>query len=126
LPAIRWLEPELALQVAQQLTASGDPSAHARDELGISEITAARPIQAALTSAATFSVGAALPLITVAVAPFVTVIKAVSIRSLLFLAALGMIAAKAGGASVIRGAVRVTFGDATGLRSRPRGYYVDE
>jgi VIT1/CCC1 family predicted Fe2+/Mn2+ transporter len=105
----RGLEPELALQVAQQLTARGDLSAHARDELGISEITAARPIQAAFTSAATFSLGAALPLVTVAVSPFAGVIKAVSVLSLLFLAVLGIIAARAGGASIVRGAVRVTF-----------------
>ncbi|MFL5500202.1 MAG: VIT family protein [Gemmatimonadaceae bacterium] len=105
----RGLEPELALRVAQQLTARGDLSAHARDELGISEITAARPIQAAFTSATTFSVGAALPLVTVAVSPFASVIKAVSVLSLLFLAVLGIIAARAGGASIVRGAVRVTF-----------------
>jgi len=105
----RGLEPDLALQVAQQLTASGDLSAHARDELGISEVTAARPVQAAFTSAATFSLGAALPLVTVALAPFASVIKAVSILSLIFLAALGIIAARAGGASIVRGAVRVTF-----------------
>lgn len=105
----RGLDPQLAMQVAEQLTAKGALPAHARDELGISEITAARPIQAALASAATFSIGAALPLVTVALVPFENVIRVVSVLSLLFLAALGMVAAKAGGASVLRGAVRVTF-----------------
>jgi len=105
----RGLDPELAHEVAQQLTARGALSAHARDELGISETTAARPVQAALASAATFSVGAALPLLTAIIFPIGRIIGMVSVLSLVFLAALGMLAAKAGGASVIRGAVRVTF-----------------
>jgi vacuolar iron transporter family protein len=105
----RGLDADLALEVARQLTAHGALSAHARDELGISEITTARPVQAALTSAATFSIGAVLPLVTVAVVPFTSAIRTVSVLSLVFLAALGMIAAKAGGASAVRGAARVTF-----------------
>jgi VIT1/CCC1 family predicted Fe2+/Mn2+ transporter len=105
----RGLDPQLAMQVAQQLTAHGALSAHARDELGMSVMTAARPIQAALASAATFSFGAALPLVTAALVPFGSVILAVSALSLVFLAALGMLAARAGGASILRGALRVTF-----------------
>ncbi|MFL5462867.1 MAG: VIT family protein [Gemmatimonadaceae bacterium] len=105
----RGLDPSVALQVAEQLTAHGALSAHARDELGISEMTAARPIQAALASAATFSIGAALPLLTAALVPLGNLIAAVSILSLVFLAALGMLAAWAGGANIVRGAVRVTF-----------------
>jgi VIT1/CCC1 family predicted Fe2+/Mn2+ transporter len=105
----RGLDAGLALQVAKQLTAHSALSAHARDELGISEMTAARPIQAALASAATFSVGAALPLVTTVLVPIERVLPAVSILSLVFLAALGMLAARAGGAKILRGAVRVTF-----------------
>jgi VIT1/CCC1 family predicted Fe2+/Mn2+ transporter len=105
----RGLDPQLAMQVAQQLTAHAALSAHARDELGMSVMTAARPIQAALASAGTFSVGAALPLVTAALVPFGSVILAVSALSLVFLAALGMLAARAGGASILRGALRVTF-----------------
>ncbi|MFL5584241.1 MAG: VIT family protein [Gemmatimonadaceae bacterium] len=105
----RGLDPSVAMQVAEQLTAHGALSAHARDELGISEMTAARPIQAALASAATFSIGAALPLLTAALVPLGNLIAAVSILSLVFLAALGMLAAWAGGANIVRGAVRVTF-----------------
>lgn len=105
----RGLDASLALQVAQQLTVSGALSAHARDELGFSEMTTARPVQAALASAAAFSVGAALPLVTAALVPLGNAIMAVSLLSLVFLVALGMLAAQAGGASLIRGAVRVTF-----------------
>jgi VIT1/CCC1 family predicted Fe2+/Mn2+ transporter len=105
----RGLDSSLALQVAQQLTVSGALSAHARDELGISDMTTARPVQAALASAAAFSVGAALPLVTAAVVPLGNAIIAVSVLSLVFLVALGILAAQAGGASMIRGAVRVTF-----------------
>jgi VIT1/CCC1 family predicted Fe2+/Mn2+ transporter len=105
----RGLDAPLALAVAKQLTERGALSAHARDELGISEKNLARPIQAAIASAATFAVGAALPLVTVAVVPFGSAITVVSILSLLFLAGLGMLAAWAGGASITRGAVRVTF-----------------
>lgn len=105
----RGLDGPLALQVAQQLTAHGALSAHARDELGISPMTTARPIQAALASAATFSVGAALPLVTTVLVPIGRVLPVVSVLSLLFLALLGMLAAWAGGASMVRGAARVTF-----------------
>ena len=83
--------------------------AHARDELGLSATHRARPIQAALASAATFAAGAALPALLVAVAPLAHMIEIVSVSSLLFLALLGSISAKAGGASVLKAAVRVTF-----------------
>jgi hypothetical protein len=84
-------------------------TAHARDELGISEITAARPIQAALTSAATFSIGAAMPLLMVVVSPPGLLVPFVSAASLVFLALLGGIGAKAGGANIMRATTRVTF-----------------
>jgi VIT1/CCC1 family predicted Fe2+/Mn2+ transporter len=105
----RGLDRELARRVAEQLTAHGALSAHARDELGISDVHTARPVQAALASAATFAVGAALPLVAAAVVPLANVILSVAATSLLFLAMLGGLAAKAGGASVARGALRVTF-----------------
>ena len=105
----RGLEPALALQVADQLMAKDALGAHARDELGISEVTTARPIQAALTSAAAFSVGAAMPLAMVLVTPAAWLAATVSVASLLFLAVLGAIGAKAGGANVLRATVRVTF-----------------
>lgn len=105
----RGLTPELARQVADQLMARDALGTHARDELGISEITAARPIQAALASAATFAVGAALPLILVLVLPQSALVMGVSVASLFFLALLGAIAARAGGANVLKAAARVTF-----------------
>jgi VIT1/CCC1 family predicted Fe2+/Mn2+ transporter len=105
----RGLEPSLARQVAQQLMAKDALAAHARDELGISEITTARPVQAALTSAATFSVGAAMPLLMVVLAPNGALVPIVSVASLGFLALLGAIGAKAGGANVLRATARVTF-----------------
>jgi VIT1/CCC1 family predicted Fe2+/Mn2+ transporter len=105
----RGLDSELALRVAQQLTARNALEAHARDELGFSTIHAARPVQAALASAATFAVGAALPLVVAAVVPAAQIITAVSASSLLFLAVLGSLAAGAGGAGRLRGALRVTF-----------------
>ncbi len=105
----RGLEPELARQVAQQLMAKDALTAHARDELGISEITTARPVQAALTSAATFSVGAAMPLLMVLVSPANAVVPIVSAASLGFLALLGALGAKTGGANVLRATFRVTF-----------------
>ena len=83
--------------------------AHARDELGISEISTARPVQAALASAATFSAGAAAPLILTLISPSAWLIPAVSIGSLLFLALLGVMGAKAGGAAIIRPTIRVVF-----------------
>jgi vacuolar iron transporter family protein len=105
----RGLEPSLARQVAQQLMAKDALTAHARDELGISEITTARPVQAALTSAAAFSVGAAMPLLMVVISPAGSLVPIVSTASLGFLALLGVIGARAGGANVVRATARVTF-----------------
>ena len=105
----RGVETDLARQVARQLMAKDALGAHARDELGISEITTARPIQAALTSAATFSVGAALPLLMVLITPTRFLVAAVSVASLLFLSLFGAIGARAGGADVIKATARVTF-----------------
>jgi vacuolar iron transporter family protein len=105
----RGLDPELAKRVAEQLMAKDALAAHARDELGISEIHTARPVQAALTSAASFAVGALLPMLTVLVSPTTAVIPLVSVASLGFLALLGAVGAKAGGAHVIRATARVTF-----------------
>ncbi|MEZ5960146.1 MAG: VIT family protein [Hyphomonadaceae bacterium] len=105
----RGLTPELAAQVAQQLTARDALGSHARDELGISEITTARPVQAAMASAASFAVGAALPLAVVLVSPRSALIWAVSATSLLSLVALGALSASAGGAKGLVPIVRVTF-----------------
>ena len=105
----RGVERDLARKVADQLMAKDALGAHARDELGIFEATTARPIQAALTSAATFSVGAAMPLMMVVVSPASLLVPVVSIASLLFLALLGAIGARAGGADIVRATVRVTF-----------------
>jgi vacuolar iron transporter family protein len=105
----RGLDPPLAKQVADQLMAHDALGAHARDELGISETLAARPIQAALSSATSFAVGAILPLIAVIVSPQTLLVPVVAIASLFFLAALGAWAASAGGASMAKGAARVTF-----------------
>lgn len=105
----RGLAPALAKQVAEQLMAHDALSAHARDELGLSEIHTARPIQAALASAATFAVGAALPLLIVLVSAPTVMIPFVAGSSLVFLALMGGLAARVGGANVIIGAIRVTF-----------------
>ncbi len=105
----RGIQPDLARQVADQLMAKDALAAHALDELGISEMTTARPIQAALTSAATFAVGAALPLLMVFISPANLLVWTVSIASLLFLALLGAVGARAGGANVWRATLRVTF-----------------
>ncbi|MDP1882250.1 MAG: VIT1/CCC1 transporter family protein, partial [Bradyrhizobium sp.] len=105
----RGVEAELAREVARQLMAKDALGAHARDELGISEVTAARPVQAALASAATFSVGAAAPLVLVLVSPSSVLIPVVSAGSLIFLALLGAIGAKAGGAGLLKPTIRVTF-----------------
>ncbi len=105
----RGVDQGLARQVAEQLTANGALMAHARDELGISEITTARPVQAALTSAAAFSVGAAMPLLMVVVSPAGLLVPIVSAASLAFLALLGAIGARAGGANILRATARVTF-----------------
>lgn len=105
----RGLAPALAATVASQLTQHDALGAHARDELGISKASAARPVQAAFYSAGTFSVGAALPLLIVLLFPASMLIWAVSSSSLLFLALLGSLSAKAGGAPIRVAAVRVTF-----------------
>jgi VIT1/CCC1 family predicted Fe2+/Mn2+ transporter len=111
----RGLDRDLAAAVARQLTAHDALAAHARDELGISEILAARPVQAALTSAATFAVGAALPLLAAVLSPLDLIIPAVSAASLLFLAALGALGARTGGAGALRGAARVAFWGAAAM-----------
>ncbi len=105
----RGLDPSLAKQVADQLTARDALAAHARDELGITDSLSARPVQAALASAGTFAVGAALPLLTVVITPGAYLIPFVAGSSLMSLAILGSLAAFAGGASPTRGAARVTF-----------------
>jgi vacuolar iron transporter family protein len=105
----RGVDPALAKQVAEQLMAHDALGAHARDELGISETLRARPMQAAFTSAGSFAVGAAMPLLAVAVVPGAIMIPVVSVTSLVFLAILGGLAAYVGGASVAMGAIRVTF-----------------
>lgn len=105
----RGVEPALALQVARQLMEKDALGAHARDELGISEISTARPVQAALTSAATFAVGAAMPLLMVVVSPANVLVPVVSAASLAFLALLGAVGARTGGANIIRATARVTF-----------------
>ena len=105
----RGLDPELAREVATQLMAHDALGAHARDELGISDALSARPIQAALASAAAFSVGALLPLLLVFIVPRASLVWAVSGASLLFLALLGALAARTGGAPVGRATLRVIF-----------------
>ncbi|MDO8839083.1 MAG: VIT family protein [Parvibaculum sp.] len=105
----RGVEPELAQQVAEQLMAKDALAAHARDELGISDITTARPVQAALTSAATFAAGAALPLSMVLLMPPSALVLGVSAASLVFLALLGAAGAQAGGADIGKATLRVTF-----------------
>jgi len=105
----RGLDPSLAKQVAEQLMAHDAIGAHARDELGISETLRARPIQAAFVSAGSFAVGAALPLLVTDMAPAAGLIPLVSATSLVFLALLGGLAARVGGAGVTLGALRVTF-----------------
>lgn len=105
----RGLDPSLARQVAGQLMAHDALSAHARDELGISETATARPIQAALASAGAFSIGAAMPLVILVVSPGTHLAATVVAASLVFLALLGGVAARTGGAPVRAGVVRVTF-----------------
>jgi vacuolar iron transporter family protein len=111
----RGLDAELARRVAEQLTAHDVLGAHARDELGITEAQAAKPIQAALASAGTFSVGATLPLVVAAIVPAGAMIASVATSSLLCLAVLGAVAAGVGGAGRWRGAARVTFWSAMAL-----------
>ena len=105
----RGLDPELARWVARELMAKNALAAHAHDELGISHLSTARPIQAAFTSALTFSVGAAMPLLAVILSPLPYLVIAVSGSSLIYLAVLGAIGAKTGGANIIRATIRVTF-----------------
>ena len=111
----RGLEPALAREVAVQLMARDALGAHARDELGISEVTTARPVQAAMASAATFAVGAALPLLTVALAPASALITSVAASALVFLAALGALGARTGGAALLKPVIRVVFWGAMAL-----------
>jgi vacuolar iron transporter family protein len=105
----RGVEPALAREVARQMMAKDALGAHARDELGISDMSKARPVQAAFTSAATFAAGAALPLLVAALWPGEGMSWGVSVASLVFLAGLGALGAKTGGAGLWRAAVRVTF-----------------
>src|SRR5262245_8821865 len=111
----RGLEPALAEQVAEQLMAHDALGAHTRDELGISELHAARPVQAAVTSAATFAVGAISPLVAAAFAPRGVVVLVVAATSLLLLAVLGGTAARAGGAPTVMGSLRVVFWSALAM-----------
>jgi VIT1/CCC1 family predicted Fe2+/Mn2+ transporter len=103
----RGLEPDVARTVARQLTAAGALAVHARDELGLTEELAARPLQAAVASAATFAVGAGVPVVTILLAPATSLVLAVSVVSLLCLIALGAVAARIGGAPMLVGAARV-------------------
>jgi VIT1/CCC1 family predicted Fe2+/Mn2+ transporter len=105
----RGVAPALAKEVADQLMAHDALAAHARDELGISDTLGARPIQAAFTSAASFAVGAAMPMLIVAVVSASLLVPVVSVTSLVFLAVLGALAARVGGAGMTKGAMRVTF-----------------
>lgn len=105
----RGLSPTLARQVAEQLTAHDALGAHARDELGITDLSAAKPLEAALASAISFAVGASLPLLVILLVPFQKISIMVSVTSLILLAALGGLAAYAGGAKVFKAAFRVAF-----------------
>ena len=105
----RGLDQQLATQVAEQLTSYDALGAHARDELGISEMTTARPVQAALASAGTFAVGAAMPLLTAMLVPVGQLVPVVAATSLAFLALLGGMSARAGGAPLGRAVARVSF-----------------
>lgn len=105
----RGLAPELARQVAEQLMTNDALGAHARDEIGITDISQARPLQAALSSATTFTIGALLPLLVAWWAPAALLVSLVALFSLLFLALLGTIAARVGGAPMLKAAARVMF-----------------
>ena len=105
----RGVDPATADAVARQLMEKDALGAHAQDELGLSAITSARPVQAAFASAASFTIGAALPLATVMVAPAPSLVVSVALASLIFLATLGVVGAVAGGAPTVRAAARVTF-----------------
>ena len=105
----RGLNPDTALEVARQLTAHDALEAHARDELGMNDVVAARPVQAALSSAATFSIGAVLPVLAAVFSPANLLTPVVAVVSLLSLAILGALSARAGGASKSKAIVRVVF-----------------
>ena len=105
----RGLDPDLAMKVAVQFTAKDALAAHARDELGLTETGEARPVEAAITSALTFSVGAAAPVIAALLAPEQMIIPTVSVATIFFLIILGALGARTGGAPLWKGAVRVTF-----------------
>ena len=111
----RGIEPDLAREVAKQLTAKDALAAHSRDELALSELTTARPLQAAMASAATFSVGAALPLVVAWLAPLGLLVVGVVTASLPFLALLGALGARAGGAPMVKGVGRVVFWGAVAM-----------
>ena len=111
----RGLTPELARQVSQQLTAHDALGAHARDEIGLSDATRARPIEAALASAAAFTAGAAPPLLLAGFAPFARLTPAVVLGSIALLLGLGGLAARLGGAPIVRGAARVAFWGAVAM-----------
>jgi VIT1/CCC1 family predicted Fe2+/Mn2+ transporter len=111
----RGLTPELAREVAGQLTAKDALEAHARDELHLSDTMAAKPVEAALTSAVTFATSAALPLLVVLVTPQAAIVPVVSLASLFFLGALGAVGARAGGAPVTKAVLRVTFWGAVAM-----------
>jgi len=111
----RGLEPKLARQVAEQLMVNDALGSHMRDELGITEVTVARPIQAAVFSAASFSIGAALPLVVCLLTFGSSLIPLVAVSSLVFLAVLGALAAQAGGANWKNGALRVLFWGAVAM-----------
>ncbi len=111
----RGLDEHLAAEVARQLMAGDALAAHARDELGISEIVTARPLQAAITSALTFSAGAALPLLAVLLSPLSLIVPVVTAASLVYLAALGAIGARTGGAGILKPTLRVTFWGAVAM-----------
>ena len=113
--AARGLDPDLARQVAVQLTAKDALGAHAREELGISDTTKARPIQAALASAAMFAIGAALPLLIVLIAPVPALVPVVAVSTLAFLALLGAGSARLGGAGMVKPVARVVFWGAVAL-----------
>lgn len=111
----RGLTQQTAMDVARQLTAKDALDAHAREELGISELTAARPLQAAFTSALTFVVGAVLPLVIVLIVPLTDLIYSVTVSTLVFLAILGALGAKIGRANIMKATIRVTFWGAIAL-----------
>ncbi len=113
----RGLSAALAEQVATELTAHDALGAHARDELGMTEASKARPLQAALTSAAAFALGAALPVVVTAVVPVARISVVVALSTLVLLAGLGAFAAQLGGAPILRGAMRVTFWGAVAMAS---------